>query len=140
MLAVLALPHTGAWWERALCAGLAATAVEYAVHWAYERVFAVRFWDYRTAGLDFHGRVCLPFSVAWAFLALTALTWIHPPLCRLLSRVGDGATNVLLLALAADALSTSRVLLTLHDIDALTVRAFVNILQHPCAPREMMVE
>lgn len=140
MLVVLALPRTGAWWERALCAGLAATAVEYAVHWAYERVFAVRFWDYRAAGLDFHGRVCLPFSVAWGLLALAALTWIHPPLCRLLSRLGDGATNAILLALAADALCTARVLLTLHDIDALTVRAFVNILRRPCAGPEMMVE
>ena len=44
MLAVLALPARG-WWL-VLWGGLAATAVEYAYHWACETFLGVRFWDY----------------------------------------------------------------------------------------------
>lgn len=47
MLAVLALPpelSRGGW--LIVSGGLAATAVEYAVHWGYEALLGVRFWDY----------------------------------------------------------------------------------------------
>lgn len=33
-------------WEQILLGMLAATAMEYAVHWGYERLFQVQFWDY----------------------------------------------------------------------------------------------
>ena len=47
MLAVLALAPA---WDEGLwliaVGGLATTAVEYGVHWAYETLLGVRFWDY----------------------------------------------------------------------------------------------
>ena len=50
LLAVLALPPdmTGSFWRLALYGGLTATAVEYAVHFLYERLLGVLFWDYRS--------------------------------------------------------------------------------------------
>lgn len=128
MLAVLALPRGDVWWERALCGGAACTAVEYAVHWFYERVFGVWFWDYRSTKLDVNGRICLPFSVAWGFLSLAAVEWVQPFVAALAVRMNNEATNVVLLALAVDALYTARVLLTLHDVRALTPAAVVKIL------------
>lgn len=128
MLAVLALAREGTWWERALCGGLVATAVEYAVHWFYERVFGVHFWDYRPTKMDFNGRVCLPFSAAWGVLSAAAVTWVQPVVHALALRVPDAATNVVLLALAVDALYSARVLLTLHDVCALTPASVVKIL------------
>lgn len=128
MLAVLALPREGAWWERALCGGVVCTAVEYAVHWAYERVFGVHFWDYRPTKLDLNGRVCLPFSVAWGFLSLAAVEWVQPFVAVLAARMNDAATDVILLALGIDALYTARLLLTRRDPCALTVAEVVKIL------------
>ena len=48
MLAILLLGAEdlpGAW-EQLLLGTLVSTSVEYAVHWTYEKLFAVRFWDY----------------------------------------------------------------------------------------------
>lgn len=127
MLAVLLLPREGAWWERALGGGAACTAVEYAVHWFYERVFGVWFWDYRPTKMDVNGRICLPFSVAWGFLSLAAVEWVQPLVAALAARMSDAVTNVVLLALAVDALYTARILLTLHDVRALTPRTVAGI-------------
>ena len=48
VLAVEALPPalTGNFFSLALWGGLTATAVEYAVHWAYDVGLGVKFWDY----------------------------------------------------------------------------------------------
>ena len=52
-------------WEQILLGTLAATAMEYAVHWGYERLFQVQFWDYSSTKCDVNGRICLPFSICW---------------------------------------------------------------------------
>jgi uncharacterized membrane protein len=103
MLAVLALPEvwrTG--WRLVLAGGLAATAVEYGVHWAYERFLGVRFWDYSCTFGNLRGRVCLPFSVAWGGLVWAAVTWVQPWAVRLAARVPPQVTLICLLAFAAD--------------------------------------
>lgn len=51
-------------WEQILLGMLMATAMEYAVHWGYERLFQVQFWDYSSTKCDVNGRICLPFSSA----------------------------------------------------------------------------
>ena len=53
-------------WEQILLGMLAATAMEYAVHWGYERLFQVQFWDYSSTKCDVNGRICLPFSICCA--------------------------------------------------------------------------
>lgn len=72
MLAILLLGAEdlpGAW-EQLLLGTLVSTSVEYAVHWAYEKLFAVRFWDYSATKCDVNGRICLPFSLCWGALTL----------------------------------------------------------------------
>ncbi len=73
--AVLALPESlsGSFWSLALWGGLAATAVEYAVHVLYDRLLGVRFWDYSQVRWNLRGRVCLPFSLAWSLLVAAGL-------------------------------------------------------------------
>ena len=75
MLAILLLGAEdlpGAW-EQLLLGTLVSTSVEYAVHWAYEKLFAVRFWDYSATKCDVNGRICLPFSLCWGVLTLLAV-------------------------------------------------------------------
>ena len=79
MLVVLALPeprHSGVW--LILWGGLAATAVEYAVHWGYDVLFGVRFWDYSGVFGNMKGRVCLPFALIWGVLTAAAVWWTCP--------------------------------------------------------------
>lgn len=140
MLAVLALPREERWWQQAILGALAATAVEYGVHWAYERALGVRFWDYRPTGMDLGGRVCLPFSAAWGLLSAAAVTWVHPAVQRLCARMGDAPTDVVLLALAADALCSVRVLLELHDTQALRPGAAAAVFRGACAQGQKVVE
>ena len=105
MLAVLALgtEHVPSLWARVLLGAFAATVVEYAVHAAYEKLFAVRFWDYSATKCDVNGRICLPFSLCWGFL------------------------------LALDGLFTCRVLLLTHDIDALTPHTLLETMKRRTA-------
>ena len=88
-LAVLALPESlsGSFWSLALWGGLAATAVEYAVHVLYDRLLGVRFWDYSQVRWNLRGRICLPFSLAWGALALGLVYGVDPVVRPLLEGV-----------------------------------------------------
>lgn len=111
MLAVLALPS--AWRQSGwlvLFGGLAATAVEYVVHWAYERFFHVRFWDYSDTFGNLRGRVCLPFTAAWGILTALAVWRLQPAVAVLAGRVPAAITWLCLLVFTADALCSFRIL------------------------------
>lgn len=109
-------------WEQYLLAVVTATAVEYAVHWGYERLFSVRFWDYSATKCDLNGRICLPFSLAWGVLAVAALRYVQPALDRLAPALPPDALALTLFAVTLDGILTVRVLLTTRDIDALRIR------------------
>ena len=120
MLAVLALPP--AWTEGPwllLSGGLTATAVEYAVHWAYERFLGVRFWDYSRVPGNLRGRVCLPFTLAWGLLSAAAVWWVQPWAAALAAAVPPEVTYLCLLLFAVDALLSLRLLRVTHSIDLL---------------------
>lgn len=121
MCAVLALgaERVKPFWELALLGGTAATAVEYAVHWACEAVLGVQFWDYSATKMDVNGRICLPFSVAWGLLSAAAVRFLHPIVAALAARVPPAVTNTVLLCLGIDALWSISVLLRWGDIDLL---------------------
>ena len=115
--AVLALPDTLLrlpWLP--VWAGIVTTAVEYAVHWAYETVLHVRFWDYSPLRFQLRGRVCLPFSVAWGLLAAGAVLWIQPTLDALIAAVPPEVTLAAAVLLTADSLVTVFYLLQTGDI------------------------
>lgn len=122
MLAVLALPpglSRGLW--LVVSGGLAATAVEYAVHWWYETFLGVRFWDYSHVSGNLKGRVCLPFTLAWGMLTWAAVRLLQPGIAALAARVPAAATYFFLLAFTADAVCSARVLLVTGDAEALRV-------------------
>ena len=118
MLAVLALPRMQGW-ALVLWGGLAATAVEYAVHWAYERFLHVRFWDYSETFGNLRGRVCLPFSLAWGALTAAAVRWVQPVVASAAARTIPAVTALCLAVFAADAALSARVLRRSGDAEAL---------------------
>lgn len=117
VLAALALPETwtGSFWGMAVWGGLAATAVEYAVHLLYDRLLGVRFWDYSGTWGNLAGRVCLPFSVAWGLLLAVGLRPLHRGLLPVLAAIPTWLTYGCLLLFTADTLLSVRYLSRTHD-------------------------
>ena len=99
---------------------LAATAMEYAVHWGYERLFQVQFWDYSSTKCDVNGRICLPFSICWGILSMLAVRYVQPVLEGYAALLPEWAAALAVFLVTLDGILTARVLLTTHDIDALT--------------------
>ena len=119
-LAALALPpgSVGSLPGWALWGALAATAVEYAVHWGYETLLGVRFWDYTGLPGNLRGRVCLPFSLAW-WVLLLPLPGVDALLTLLLSAIPPPVTWAVLVLFTADALAAGRILHETGDTEAL---------------------
>ena len=114
-------------WEQLLLGMLAATVVEYAVHWGYEKAFGVQFWDYSSTKCDVNGRICLPFSICWGILSFLAVRHVQPVLENCAARLPDEAAALATFLVALDGILTARVLLVTHDIDALTLRTLFEI-------------
>ena len=102
-----------------LWGGTAATAVEYAVHWGYERLLGVRFWDYTGQMGNLRGRVCLPFSLVWGLLTAVTVIWVEPWIAALSAAAQPWLTWGALLVFTADGVVTFFVLRYTGDIDAL---------------------
>lgn len=120
MVAVLMLPEqcrSGGW--LILWGGLTATAVEYAVHWGYDTLLGVRFWDYSRVLGNLRGRVCLPFTLIWGALTALAVRWIQPMAELLAERTIPEVTFLCLMVFAADALCSLRVLQVEKNPEAL---------------------
>lgn len=125
MVAVLATPpawRSGLW--LILTGAVVTTAVEYAVHWAYETFLGVRFWDYSAVRGNWNGRVCLPFTLAWGVLTAMAVWLIQPLLGALAARIPAGITWAALLIFTVDAVCTARFLSATHDVEALRLGGF----------------
>ena len=97
----------------------AATAVEYAAAFFYQRLLGVSFWDYRGLPGNVQGRVCLPFSLAWGLLALLLARWLHPLLSPLLREIPAPVGYAALAALLADLLLSALLLRRHRDIGCL---------------------
>ena len=124
MLAVLALPPdmTDTFWRLALYGGLTATAVEYAVHFLYEKCLGVLFWDYSGTHLDLHRRICFPFAVAWGLLSALAVRLVQPRIAPVLASISPEATLAAVLLLMVDSFFTARLLRRSHNIDLLGLK------------------
>ena len=99
--------------------GLTATAVEYAVHFLYDKLLGVMFWDYSGTHMDLNRRVCVPFAVIWGPLTAFALRQVQPLLHPIALHAPAGAGLALLLVLTADSFFTVRLLRRTHDVDLL---------------------
>lgn len=80
---------------------LAATALEYAVGAAMEKIFKVRYWDYSSQRFNLNGHICLTSSIAWGFFSILLVRFLHPPIGRLLADVPSWLVDPLALALTA---------------------------------------
>lgn len=121
MTAVLLLPQelTGSFLSQALYGGIAATAVEYAVHFLYERLLGVMFWDYSATKMDLNRRICMPFSIAWGLLSALAVRFVQPWLAVFVTRIPPWLSYAMVLLVVLDSFFSVRVLLERHDIDLL---------------------
>jgi uncharacterized membrane protein len=57
-----------------------ATAVELIAGWALDRLFHARWWDYSKEPFNFHGYICLRFSIIWGLAIVLVVKVIHPVL------------------------------------------------------------
>ena len=113
---VLQLPWLPLW------GGIVTTAVEYAVHWVYDRALGVQFWDYSPLRFQIHGRVCLSFSIAWGLLVTTAVLLIQPTLDALISVIPPALTLSAILIVTTDGLFTIRYLAKTGDVTFTVLR------------------
>lgn len=120
MLTVLALPEalTRGVLGIIVC-GMAATAVEYVVHWFYDTFLDVRFWDYSKVPGNMRGRICLPFSLIWGGLTAVAVRWVQSAVERLAEQTIPEVTYLCLLVFAGDALCSLRILRVTGDPERL---------------------
>ncbi|NBI65511.1 hypothetical protein D1646_01555 [Pseudoflavonifractor sp. 60] len=110
-LILLLPPWVQAWpWALFLLGGVTATAAEYFDAVYHQRVLGVSFWDYSGLPGNLHGRVCLPFSLAWGVLSLVLVYGVNPALLPWLARIPAPVSAVSLAALVFDAALTLLIL------------------------------
>ena len=102
-----------------LFGALAATAVEYAAHWFYQTVLGVRFWDYSGRPWNWNGRVSLLFSFFWGLLAISLVTWVHPPVTKLISAIPESLFLPTFLLFLTDGILSAWTLRTTGTTDSL---------------------
>ena len=131
MLAVLALPPqwTDTVWKLGIFGALTVTAVEFAVHWLYETLLGVRFWDYSPVKGDVAGRVCLPFTAIWGVLVVLTVRFVHPWVARLAAAVPDWLTYGALLLLTVDTVVSALVLRRSGDVELMSVKKLLRWLE-----------
>ena len=102
------------------CVGaVLSTACEYIMAAFYEEILLVSFWDYSDLPLNLHGRVCLPFSLAWGFLSVPLVRWLHPAVSALMLPPPAPVTALAVAALASDCVVSSLLLRHFRTRDAL---------------------
>lgn len=61
---------------------VAATLLEYVTGYAMERLFKMKYWDYRNQRFNLHGYICLSSSIFWGFLTIFLTDVIHNPIAE----------------------------------------------------------
>ncbi len=95
--------------------------VEYLMHLYYERCFRIRYWDYRDIPCQLHGRICLPFALAWTALMPLAVRVIAPRVLPTLAVLPPWLSFSAWMLLAADFLLSRNMLLRYHDTERLRI-------------------
>ena len=60
---------------------------EYVVGVILEKLFKTKYWDYSDHKFNYKGRICLTNSIAWGFLGVFFIDFIHPSIVNLLKNV-----------------------------------------------------
>lgn len=99
---------------------LAATALEYVVGAAMEKIFKVRYWDYSKHKFNLNGHICLSSSIAWGFFSILLVRFLHPPIGRLITWLPAWAVDplalVLTVAFTVDVVRSVQAALDLREI------------------------
>jgi uncharacterized membrane protein len=61
---------------------LLTTAIELIAGWALDRIFHARWWDYSGKPLNFHGYICLEFSIYWGIGVVLVVKVLHRDLAE----------------------------------------------------------
>lgn len=88
------------------------TVFEYATGCLMMRLFGEFWWDYNHKPFNYKGMICLESTVAWGFLGLFVVHFLHGAIFRLIlripRRVSSAVAALLLLAYAVDFLLSLR--------------------------------
>ena len=60
---------------------------EYIVGVILEKLFKTKYWDYSDHKFNYKGRICLTNSIAWGFLGVLFIDFIHPSILNILKNV-----------------------------------------------------
>lgn len=106
-----------------------ATVLELFAGWALYHLFHARWWDYSDRKFQFHGYICLEFSLIWGFAATFVRELVQQGIERMVSHFPKGVLGVILLCLiysvyVADTVITvitvNNLNKRLHEIDVLS--------------------
>ena len=120
VILLLTLPARGRPARIFLLGMVGATVLEYVTGAVMERLFHMRYWDYADKPLNVNGHICLPVSICWGILSMRAVRDVQPVLEGYAALLPEWAAALAVFLVTPDGILTARVLLTTHDIDALT--------------------
>ncbi|MBP3800868.1 MAG: putative ABC transporter permease [Clostridia bacterium] len=69
---------------------------EYIVGVLLEKIFKTKYWDYSDHKINFQGRICLTNSLAWGFLGVGFIEYIHPFIVSQLEKVDPELFHVII--------------------------------------------
>ncbi len=126
MMACAALiPAGSSFISQIITGGLLCTAAEYLVHWYYDLVFSVQFWDYTKVAGNIHGRICPQFSLIWGILSSAVIRWLHPLITVAAAEIPPPVTFTVWILLAADCVITWPLLRRYQDTELLTLSTLI---------------
>ena len=90
-----------------VCGIALTTSIELFGGWALDRIFHARWWDYTDKPFNFHGYICLEFSLLWGLGIVLVVEVAHPLIASILNRsapqsVGWPLMGILYTVYAAD--------------------------------------
>ena len=102
-----------------LCGMALATMIELFGGWALDKLFHARWWDYSDKPLNFHGYICLRFSVLWGIGIVLVVEVLHPLIAAMFDRilpetVGWPLMYILYISYAADTMLSVMIMVGLN--------------------------
>lgn len=76
------------------------TLMEYITGYVMELLFKMRYWDYTGKKGNINGYICLQSSIAWGFLSLLLIHFIHPPIGRWVERLPHLALLIVVIVIS----------------------------------------
>lgn len=75
------------WWEVFLVCMIGSIFLEYGTSYCLEKIFHARWWDYSYKKFNIHGRVCLPYSIAFGVAGLLITYYVDPFTMKIVNHI-----------------------------------------------------